>query len=66
MWRKFWCMIISERTKELVDKFIKQSYKEIRGWSMKEVLVRVKKAKGSVDQAKQYIVEKYYESRNKK
>ena len=66
MWRKFWCMIISERTKELVDKFIKQSYKEIRGWSMKEVLVKVKRAKGSVDQAKQYIVEKYYESRNKK
>lgn len=59
-------MIISERTKELVDKFIKQSYKEIRGWSMKEVLVKVKRAKGSVDQAKQYIVERYYESRNKK
>jgi len=59
-------MIISERTKELVDKFIKQSYKESRGWSMKEVLVKVKRAKGSVDQAKQYIVEKYYESRNKK
>tara|TARA_E500000081_G_scaffold26317_1_gene30091 strand:- start:227 stop:406 length:180 start_codon:yes stop_codon:yes gene_type:complete len=59
-------MIISERTKELVDKFIQQSYKEIRGWSMKEVLVKVKRAKGSVDQAKQYIVEKYYESRNKK
>lgn len=59
-------MIISERTKELVDKFIQQSYKEIRGWSMKEVLVRVKRAKGSVDQAKQYIVERYYESRNKK
>ena len=59
-------MIISERTKELVDKFIKQSYKEIRGWSMQEVLVRVKKSKGSVDQAKQYIVEKYYESRIKK
>ena len=59
-------MIISERTKELVDKFIQQSYKESRGWSMKEVLVRVKRAKGSVDQAKQYIVEKYYESRNKK
>ena len=59
-------MIISERTKELVDKFISQSYKESRGWSMKEVLVRVKKAKGSVDQAKQYIVERYYESRNKK
>jgi len=33
---------------------------------MKEVLVKVKRAKGSVDQAKQYIVEKYYESRNKK
>tara|TARA_A200000159_G_C7218661_1_gene295144 strand:- start:461 stop:640 length:180 start_codon:yes stop_codon:yes gene_type:complete len=59
-------MIISERTKELVDKFIQQSYKEIRGWSMKEVLVKVKRAKGSVDQAKQYIVERYYESRNKK
>lgn len=59
-------MIISERTKELVDKFIQQSYKESRGWSMKEVLVKVKRAKGSVDQAKQYIVEKYYESRNKK
>lgn len=59
-------MIISERTKELVDKFISQSYKEIRGWSMKEVLVKVKRAKGSVDQAKQYIVERYYESRNKK
>ena len=54
-------MIISERTKELVDKFISQSYKESRGWSMKEVLVRIKKAKGSVDQAKQYIVERYYE-----
>ena len=59
-------MIISERTKELVDKFIQQSYKEIRGWSMKEVLVKVKRAKGSVDQAKQYIVERHYESRNKK
>ena len=59
-------MIISERTKELVDKFIQQSYKESRGWSMKEVLVKVKRAKGSVDQAKQYIVEKYYESRIKK
>ena len=59
-------MIISERTKELVDKFIQQSYKESRGWSMKEVLVKVKRAKGSVDQAKQYIVERYYESRNKK
>ena len=59
-------MIISERTKELVDKFIQQSYKEIRRWSMKEVLVKVKRAKGSVDQAKQYIVERYYESRNKK
>lgn len=59
-------MIISERTKELVDKFISQSYKEIRGWSMKEVLAKVKRAKGSVDQAKQYIVERYYESRNKK
>ena len=59
-------MIISERTKELVDKFIQQSYKESRGWSMKEVLVRIKKATGSVDQAKQYIVERYYESRNKK
>ena len=59
-------MIISERTKELVDKFIQQSFKEIRGWSMKEVHVRVKRAKGSVDQAKQYIVERYYESRNKK
>ena len=59
-------MIISERTKELVNKFIQQSYKESRGWSMKEILVKVKRAKGSVDQAKQYIVEKYYESRNKK
>ena len=38
-------MIISERTKELVDKFIKQSYKESRGWSMKEVPRKNKKDK---------------------
>ena len=54
--------MISDRTKQLVEKFIQEGRNSpVRGWSMTEVLERVKKVKGSVSQAREYIIDKYYE-----
>ena len=54
--------MISDRTKQLVEKFIQDGRNSpVRGWSMTEVLEKVKKVKGSVSQAREYIIDKYYE-----
>ena len=54
--------MISDRTKQLVDKYIQEGMKSpVRGWSMTEVLDKIKKVKGSVSQAREYIIDKYYE-----
>ena len=54
--------MISDRTKQLVEKFIQEGRNSpVRGWSMTEVLEKVKKVKGSVSQARVYIIDKYYE-----
>ena len=54
--------MISDRTKQLVDKYIQEGLNSpTRGWSMAEVLERVKKVKGSVSQAREYIIDRYYE-----
>ena len=54
--------MISDRTKQLVEKFIQEGRNSpVRGWSMTEVLEKVKKVKGSVSQAREYIIDKYYE-----
>ena len=54
--------MISDRTKQLVEKFIQEGRNSpVRGWSMTEVLEKVKKLKGSVSQAREYIIDKYYE-----
>ena len=54
--------MISDRTKQLVDKYIQEGLNSpTRGWSMAEVLERVKKVKGSVSQAREYIIDKYDE-----
>ena len=54
--------MISDRTKLLVEKFIQEGRNSpVRGWSMTEVLEKVKKVKGSVSQAREYIIDKYYE-----
>ena len=54
--------MISDRTKELVDKYIQEGMNSpVRGWSMTEVLDKIKKVKGSVSQAREYILDKYYE-----
>ena len=53
--------MISDRTKQLVEKFIQEGRNSpVRGWSMTEVLEKVKKVKGSVSQAREYIIDKYY------
>ena len=45
--------MISDRTKQLVEKFIQEGRNSpVRGWSMTEVLEKVKKVKGSVSQAR--------------
>ena len=54
--------MISDRTKELVDKYIQEGMKSpVKGWSMSEILEKIKKVKGSVSQAREYILDKYYE-----
>ena len=54
--------MISDRTKQLVEKFIQEGRNSpVRGWSMTEVLDKIKKVKGSVSQAREYIIDKYYE-----
>ena len=54
--------MISDRTKQLVEKFIQEGRNSpVRGWSMTEVLEKVKKVKGSVSQAREYTIDKYYE-----
>ena len=54
--------MISDRTKQLVEKFIQEGRNSpVRGWSMTEVLDKIKKVKGSVSQAREYIINKYYE-----
>ena len=54
--------MISDRTKQLVEKFIQEGRNSpVRGWSMMEVLDKIKKVKGSVSQAREYIINKYYE-----
>ena len=54
--------MISDRTKQLVDKYIQEGMKSpVKGWSMTEVLDKIKKVKGSVSQAREYIIDKYYE-----
>ena len=54
--------MISDRTKQLAEKFIQEGRNSpTKGWSMTEVLERVKKVKGSVSQAREYIIDKYYE-----
>ena len=54
--------MISDRTKQLVDKYIQEGMNSpTRGWTMTEVLERVKKVKGSVSQAREYIIDKYDE-----
>ena len=52
--------MISDRTKQLVDKFIQEGVNSpVRGWSMSEVLEKVRKVKGSVPQAREYILDIY-------
>ena len=54
--------MISDRTKQLVDKYIQEGMNSpVRGWSMTEILDKIKKVKGSVSQAREYILDKYYE-----
>ena len=54
--------MISDRTKQLVEKFIQEGRNSpTKGWSMTEVLDKVKKVKGSVSQAREYIIDKYYD-----
>ena len=54
--------MISDRTKQLVDKYIQEGMDSpTRAWSMTEVLDKIKKVKGSVSQAREYIIDKYYE-----
>ena len=54
--------MISDRTKQLVDKYIQEGMKSpVRGWSMTEVLDKIKKVKGSVSHAREYIIDRYYE-----
>ena len=54
--------MISDRTKQLVEKFIQEGRNSSgRGWSMTELLEKVKKVKGSLSQAREYIIDKYYE-----
>ena len=54
--------MISDRTKQLVDKYIQEGMNSpVRGWSMSEILEKIKKVKGSVSQAREYIIDKYYE-----
>ena len=54
--------MISDRTKQLVEKYIQEGRNSpVRGWSMTEVLDKIKKVKGSVSQAREYIIDKYYE-----
>ena len=54
--------MISDRTKQLVEKLIQEGRNSpVRGWSMTEVLEKVKKVKGSVSQAREYIIDRYYE-----
>ena len=54
--------MISDRTKQLVDKYIQEGMNSpVRGWSMSEILDKIKKVKGSVSQAREYIIDKYYE-----
>ena len=54
--------MISDRTKQLVEKYIQEGMNSpVRGWSMTEVLDKIKKVKGSVSQAREYIINKYYE-----
>ena len=49
--------MISDRTKELVDKYIQEGMNSpTKGWSMTEVLDKIKKVKGSVSQAREYII----------
>ena len=54
--------MISDRTKQLVDKYIQEGMNSpVRGWSMSDILEKIKKVKGSVSQAREYIIDKYYE-----
>ena len=54
--------MISDRPKQLVEKYIQEGRNSpVRGWSMTEVLDKIKKVKGSVSQAREYIIDKYYE-----
>ena len=54
--------MISDRTKQLVDKYIQEGMNSpVRGWSMSEILDKIKKVKGSVSQAREYIIDKYDE-----
>ena len=54
--------MISDRTKQLVEKYIQEGRDSpTKGWSMTEVLDKIKKVKGSVSQAREYIIDKYYE-----
>ena len=54
--------MISDRTKQLVDKYIQEGMDSpVRGWSMSDILEKIKKVKGSVSQAREYILDKYYE-----
>ena len=54
--------MFSDRTKQLVEKYIQEGMNSpVRGWSMTEVLDKIKKVKGSVSQAREYIINKYYE-----
>ena len=54
--------MISDRTKQLVDKYIQEGMDSpVRGWSMSDILEEIKKVKGSVSQAREYIIDKYYE-----
>ena len=54
--------MISDRTKQLVDKYIQEGMDSpVRGWSMSDILEKIKKVKGSVSQAREYIIDKYYE-----
>ena len=54
--------MIRARTKQVVDKYIQEGMNSpTRGWSMTEVLDKIKKVKGSVSQAREYIIDRYYE-----
>ena len=49
--------MISDRTKQLVDKYIQEGMNSpVRGWSMSDILDKIKKVKGSVSQAREYII----------